>query len=156
MSFTQTMISSINSINTSFTGNKYRKPVQILEDCFCPSEPGKIVKKTFNYSTDRGSVSVRPYSGSLERSAGISTEEGGYGGGYLTGAIDTPLSTTDVHTCALLNLFNTNNSKQTLYHVHHKTPVQQIFDFIRKFIYKRKIWPIILCAGYRTLLGLIG
>ncbi len=110
----------ISAINPSFTGNKYNLPVQ------------RIVKKSFNYSTETGSVQVRPYIGTLERSVGISTEEGGYGGGYLTGNIDTPLSTTDVHTCALLNLFNEYTSKQALYHVHHKTPVQQIVDFIRK------------------------
>lgn len=110
----------ISAINPSFTGNKYNLPVQ------------RIVKKSFNYSTEIDSVPVRPYRGSLERSVGRSTEDGGYGGGYLTGSIDTPLSTTDVHTCALLNLFNEYTSMQALYHVHHKTPVQQIVDFIRK------------------------
>ena len=70
----------ISAINPSFTGNKYNLPVQ------------RIVKKSFNYSTEAGSVPVRPYRGSLERGAGVSTEAGGYGGGYLTGSIDTPLS----------------------------------------------------------------
>lgn len=126
------MISAINSINTFFTGNKYRKPVQILESCIFPGEPVKIIKKLFNYSAESGSVPVKPYLGSLERSAGISTEEGGYGGGYLIGAVDRPLSTTDIHTCALLNLFNINTFKQALYHVYDKTSVEKIVEFIRK------------------------
>lgn len=92
----------------------------------------QIIKKIFNYSTEVGSVPVKPYRGTLEKSAGISTEAGGYGGGYLTGSIGKPLSTTDVHTCALLNLFNTKTSQQVLYHVYHATPMQKIVDFIRK------------------------
>ncbi len=132
------MISAISQINLNtpykpnFTGNKYRKTFQMAQDCFCPSESMKIVKKSFNYSTEANSVPVSIYKGPLNKTAGMSTEENGYGGGWLIGSVDTPLSTTDVHTCAVLNLVNMNTFKQLLYHVFHETNSLKIENLIRK------------------------
>lgn len=129
------MISAITPIrpySPNFTGNKYKKATQIASDCFCPSE-AKIVKKLFNYSSEINSAPIMPYNGSMSKTAGLSTECGGYGGGWLTGSIDTPLSTTDIHTCAVLNLFNINTLKQVLFHVYHKTNANRIEQFIRKY-----------------------
>lgn len=127
-----TAFSPIRSNTPNFTGNKYRKTFELAQDCFCPSQPGKIVKKAFNYSIDSGSVPLKPYKGPMAETAGFSTEEGGFGGGWIKGAIDTPLSTTDVHTCAVLNLVNTDSLEQVLYHVFHKTNASKIEEFIRK------------------------
>lgn len=129
------MISAITPIkpySPNFTGRKYHKTAKILNDCFCPSGEFRILKKSFNYSTEVNSVEVKPYKGTLEKSAGFSTGEDGCGGGWLVGDIDTPLSTTDVHTCALLNLFNVDTLKQALFHVYHETNANRIEQFIRK------------------------
>jgi len=129
-------ISPIRSNTPNFTGNKYRKTFELVQDCFCPGEPNKIVKKVYNYSTEANSVSVRPYRGPLATTAGFSTEEGGFGGGWLKGAVSTPLSTTDVHTCAVLNLVNMDTLEQFLYHVFHQTNSNKIEEFIRKIFPK--------------------
>lgn len=132
------MISAISYINSNtqytpaFTSSKYRRAVQAFDDTFSYSQPQKIVKKIFNYSDSINSVRVEPYAGPMEKSAGISTEDGGYGGGWLKAPINMPLSTTDVHTCALLNLIDRDSLKQVFYHVFDETPVHKIEKFIRK------------------------
>lgn len=123
--------SQIKSYTPNFTGNKYRKATQMFSDTFS-HEADRIVKKSFNYSSELNSMCVLPYNGPLEKTAGLSTEENGFGGGWLKGSIDTPLSTTDVHTCAVLNLLNADTFEQVLYHVYHKTSVNKIEEFIRK------------------------
>lgn len=130
------MINAINSVRSfytpNFTGNKYRKAVQYFDDCFCPSDSGRIVKNVFNYSAEVGSVPVRPYMGSMDKMAGCSTEGTELGGGWLKADIDTPLSTTGVQTCAVLNLVNKDTLEQVLYHVFHKTSSSRIEQFIRE------------------------
>lgn len=131
-----TAFSPIKSNTTNFTSNKYYKTYELAQDWFCPSESNKIVKKLFNYSIETGSVPVKLYNGPTATTAGFSTEKGGFGGGWLKGSINTPLSTTDVHTCAILNLVNEDTMEQLLYHVFDKTSADTIEEFIRKIFPK--------------------
>lgn len=101
-------------------------------DRFALSNPNNIVKKSFNYSVELNSRPVLPYSGPVKRTAGFSTETPLLGGGWLDGTIDTPLSTTGVRTCAVLNLVDEETAKQILYHVFHNTSADRITEFIRE------------------------
>ena len=125
-------INSNNQYTPNFTSAKYRKVAQTFDDSFYSSQPVKIVKKLFNYSDDTNSARIKSYSGPMAKNAGMSTEAGGYGCGWLKGSLDTPLSTTDVHTCALLNLVNADTFKQLLFHVFDDTSVHKIENFIKK------------------------
>ena len=81
----------------------------------------------FGYKA-RNSKELIPYTGSLDKAVGFSTEAGGYGGGWLKADTNTPLSTKDVHNCALLNLVNENTNEQMLYHVYGFTQANTVKD----------------------------
>lgn len=83
----------------------------------------------FGYKA-RNSKELIPYTGSLDKAVGFSTEAGGYGGGWLKADTNTPLSTKDVHNCALLNLVNENTNEQMLYHVYGFTQANTVKDFV--------------------------
>lgn len=132
------MISLITPIkfNTPvFTGkgNNYRMRPCGYDSFEYYNEP-KFRKIIFNYSlAEQGeSEEISPYKGPTSKDAGFSTEEGGWGGGWLIANCMTPLSTTDVNTCAVLNLVNEDTGKQALFHVHHKTPLNRIEEFINE------------------------
>ena len=64
--------------------------------------------------------------------AGFSTENlTDVGGGYLKADCLTPLSTTGVRTCAVLNLVNEETGESALYHVLDETNAEKIQEFIR-------------------------
>ena len=64
--------------------------------------------------------------------AGLSTEAGGFGGGWIISDINTPLSTRDMHGCAVLNLINSETNKQLLYHVYEDSGSGVIEQFIKE------------------------
>lgn len=82
--------------------------------------PQNLERGAFSYKT-KYSKELKPYTGTLKHSAGFSTEAGGYGGGWIKSTTSTPLSTKDVHTCALLNLIDETTNEQMLYHVYSET-----------------------------------
>lgn len=71
------------------------------------------------------------YKGTTDKTAGLSTESGGYGGGWVKANLDTPLSTKDIHTCAGLHLVNEFTNEHLLYHVHHDTLGYEIQNIIK-------------------------
>lgn len=77
------------------------------------------------------SEEMKKYDGELGTDAGYSTKAGGYGGSWLLDDINVPLSTKDVHDCALVNLVNTETDEQLLYHVYSKTGSASIERFIK-------------------------
>jgi hypothetical protein len=79
-----------------------------------------IRNRGYGYSTyDAKELEI--YSGSYRKDFGKSTEFGDYGGGYLLGKIEQPLSTAGIHDCAALNLIDEKSGKQFLYHVYAKS-----------------------------------
>lgn len=90
----------------------------------------KLIKKWFSFGIENNTQPLPVYRGSTAKNAGFSTETGGYGGGWLKSDINTPLSTTDVHTCAALNLVDEKNGQHLLYHVYHGTSANCIKSFI--------------------------
>jgi hypothetical protein len=89
-----------------------------------------LKKQHFGYKTETSSP-LELYSGPIQAEAGFSTEaKGGYGGCWLEGTIDTPLSTRDIHSCAGINLVDEASGKQFLYHVYHDTSADVIKDFL--------------------------
>lgn len=145
------MINNIYNTPISFTGKTYSR--KGLKECekYC-SKANKKIKKAvaenymaymrqsgvnldkspFGYKIPVGSLELKPYTGTLEKSAGFSTEAGGYGGGWIKANINTPLSTKDVHNCALLNLINDNTGEQLLYHVYAETQKDSIVNLIKR------------------------
>lgn len=89
----------------------------------------KLEKKFYGYGT-KDSIPLERYTGTKNKNAGLSTEGGGYGGGWIKASIDTPLSTADVHTCAAVNLINESTNEQFLYHVFHGTTAEDIEKFL--------------------------
>lgn len=88
-----------------------------------------LERSTWGYRA-RNSKELIPYTGTLNKTDGFSTEAGGYGGGWIKAATNTPLSTKDVHNCALLNLVNENTNEQMLYHVYGFTQANTVKDFV--------------------------
>ena len=128
------VISPINTINQnrniSFRGKFYG----MCEDVFEYSGGMKFFKKIFNYAP-KISEAIDVYKGPMEINAGLSTEAiKDIGGGYLKANCRTPLSTTGVRTCAILNAVNENGGESVLYHVHDETYADKIEKFLRKFI----------------------
>ena len=135
----------------SFTGKTYSKKALKELDEFCDS-PCKKVKKAaakhikafflpknyvslercaFGYKAPVGSRPLEKYTGTRVKTAGFSTESGGYGGGWIKASCDTPLSTKDVHTCALVSLVNENTNEQLMYHVYSHTTSGKIKELIQ-------------------------
>ena len=92
----------------------------------------RLVKKLFSYGHEHNSKPLPAYKGTLDKNKGYSTETGGYGGGWLLSNINTPLSTTDVHTCGALNLVNDLDEEHLFYHVLDETTPKQIKTFIKE------------------------
>ncbi len=91
---------------------------------------GDFEKYIFNYCPSDDAKRIEPYKGPKDMTSGISTEDPNLGGGWLLSDINTPLSTTGVRTCAVLNLVDEDTNTHTLYHVYHKTGVSGIKNFI--------------------------
>ena len=87
-------------------------------------------KYIFNYCPADDAKRITPYNGPVSITAGISTEDPDLGGGWLKADINTPLSTTGVRTCAVLNLVDEDTNTHTLYHVYHETDSESIKEFI--------------------------
>lgn len=133
-------ISSINfnnnkyNNNIAFTGRGWNKAYNACCDTFEYSDCIKFVKKIFNYAP-RNAEEIDVYKGTMNPKAGLSTEAlTDVGGGYLKADCLTPLSTTGVRTCAVLNAVDEESCTHVLYHVHDETPVQKIEQFLRKFL----------------------
>jgi|GEM_PF-2961376 len=94
----------------------------------------KFEKKIFNYAPQKDSFFIKKYTGPMKKTDGISTEASNYGepygGGWLLSDINTPLSTSGVYTCAVLNLVNEKDNSHILMHVLHSTPSHYIKEFI--------------------------
>lgn len=90
-----------------------------------------LARKEFGYAVGEHSVELPIYKGPKNKSVGLSTEVGGLGRGWLKASIDTPLSTADIHTCAVLHLVNEEDGQHVLYHVLHKTPPEEIQKFMK-------------------------
>lgn len=71
------------------------------------------------------------YKGSLEKNAGLSTEKGGYGGGFLQAGLETPLSTTDVHSCVAAQFVDMGTKKHFLYHIMEAEQIADTVKFIK-------------------------
>ncbi len=139
------MIGSISSLQfnnnnnykakVSFTGGKfYNRAYEMCFDSFEFFDSIKFVKKLFNYAP-KNSEAINIYKGPKDPSAGFSTEAlKDVGGGYLKADCLTPLSTTGVRTCAVLNAVDEEAGIQVLYHVHDETSTNKIEQFLRKFI----------------------
>lgn len=113
-----------------------KKPVsenyRAYSQVFLPTEV-KFSKQMHGYGVEGKSVELPLYAGTKKVSDGFSTEVGGYGGGYILSDVKTPLSTTDVHTCACLNLVDGTSDEQLLYHVFHGTSSADIRKFVNNF-----------------------
>ena len=92
----------------------------------------RLEKSIWGFKIPKISKELEKYNGTLKKIAGFSTEAGGYGGGWIKASTKTPLSTKDVHTCALLNLVNENTSEQLMYHVYAETRKNSIEYLIKK------------------------
>lgn len=148
------MVSSINNsiiftsrqgIRKKITSNLEKRIVSIDSDNFVriptykdlypvSREIPKLEKYIFGYKAPN-SKPLERYVGSTTKSAGLSTESGGYGGCWIKAAGDMPLSTKDVHTCAVLHLYNSYTDEHMLYHVyaqskHNLTSVDSIKELI--------------------------
>ena len=126
------MINSISLVNLNTVNFGSRKQ-GIYNRCYDTFEfqnsiSNQIEKFCFNYSLSNSSSPLKTYDGPLDN--GISTEDPQLGGGWLVGNINTPLSTTGVRTCAVLNLVNEDKGEHILYHVYHKTTADKIEQFI--------------------------
>ncbi len=91
---------------------------------------GNFEKYIFNYCDSSNAKRIEPYTGPKDTKCGISTEEPDLGGGWLISDVNTPLSTTGVRTCAVLNLVDDKTNMHTLYHVFHNTNINRIIEFI--------------------------
>lgn len=137
------MIGTISSIQfnknnynrkVTFTGMDWNRAYSSFNDSFEFSDCIKFVKKIFNFAP-KNSQEITVYKGPIKPEAGFSTENlEDVGGGYLKADCLTPLSTTGVRTCAVLNAVDENTCSNVLYHVHDETPVNKIEQFLRKFI----------------------
>lgn len=113
------------------TIKKYKKAAaETYRAYFIKSYP-QLEKSMWGYKVPVNSQELKSYSGIMKKTAGFSTEAGGYGGGWIKSNIDTPLSTKDVHTCALLNLVNENTGEQMIYHVFDHTNSAGIKELIK-------------------------
>ncbi|MCD8377496.1 MAG: hypothetical protein LUB59_01770, partial [Candidatus Gastranaerophilales bacterium] len=92
----------------------------------------RLEKGIWGYKFAQNSTPLAEYTGTKLKTAGFSTESGGYGGGWIKSGMNVPLSTKDVHTCALLNLVNKNSGEQLLYHVYEKTGIGAVKALITK------------------------
>jgi len=97
-----------------------------------PNKKVCLVKKIFGYGLEKGSIELPIYKGPTSKEAGLSTETGGFGGGWIEGNLDTPLSTTDIHTCAGINLVDDLSERHIFYHVFHDTSANDIKVFIKE------------------------
>lgn len=144
----------INSIdyrnNITFTGKTYSKkafkqieecvdygrknskkiPSDIYKTLVMPYSKVNLEKTEFGYKAINSNP-MQKYLGEIGESAGFSTEAGGWGGGWIKGRTHTPLSTKDLHTCALMNLINENTGEQLLFHVFHDTKSNSIIKLIQ-------------------------
>ena len=120
--------------NISFGSRNWTKTTQMCFDTFEFSDEIKLTKKFFNYAP-KNSIPLEVYKGPNEIASGFSTENlEDIGGGFLFGNCSTPLSTTGVRTCAVVNFICKKLGLHALYHVHHETNVKRIEEFIRKFL----------------------
>jgi hypothetical protein len=153
------MIYSVSQQNINFTGktffrsgrlddfcddivdkskNKIKKSAQeISSEHFrayanIDSKKVNLIKNAFGYQAETNSISLHPYKASLAKNAGFSTETGGFGGGYLHSSLDVPLSTTDIHTCAGMNLVNEKTNEHIFLHVFDATTTDEIVMFIKE------------------------
>lgn len=157
------MIDRISSQNINFTGKSFKNarysdevcdyaavPIAKVKDSFLHVLPAeayrsyadivetkvRLVKKIFGFGVEENSKALPLYKGPLQKSAGFSTENGGYGGAWLKGDLNTPLSTVDVHTCAAFNLVDSSSNQHFLYHVYNGpksgTSVIKIKNFIQE------------------------
>jgi len=95
----------------------------------------RLEKKIFGYGTEN-SLAVKPYLGDMTKTAGFSTEGDESGGGWIKASLDTPLSTADIHTCAVVNLVNEKTNEQFLYHVYRGVTNGTSTIEIEKFLLK--------------------
>lgn len=86
----------------------------------------KLQRMEYGYRGENSTVLTK-YKGPKE---GLSTEGGGYGGGWLKADLNTPLSTKDIHTCAAVHLANDN--EHFLLHVYHSTKAEDLRGFIQE------------------------
>lgn len=95
-----------------------------------------LIRRNYGYQARDNSIELPVYTGPKNKSAGFSTEvctteeARSYGGGWLKASIDTPLSTSDIYTCAAFNLVNEAEGEHFLFHVHHKTKAEDIRSLI--------------------------
>ena len=90
-----------------------------------------LTEGAFGYKSPK-SIPLPAYKGPIEKQEGFSTEHGGYGGGWLKASSEIPLSTSGIHSCALVHLVDDKNNEQCLYHVHVNTSALVIYKFIRE------------------------
>lgn len=131
------MINSISQLkfNAPVYTSTYRRMPHYSNngDSFEISDEYKMRRIGYNYAPSvRETLQIQPYYGPMNKDAGFSTEDPEYGGGWLSADIHTPLSTTGVRTCALLNLVNEDTGEQVLYHVYDATKANKIEKFIRE------------------------
>ena len=108
---------------------KYVDDIAYMPDTF--EKTYDYEKYIFNYCPSEDAKRIEPYNGPQNYSSGISTEDPNLGGGWLLSDINTPLSTTGVRTCAVLNLVDEDTNTHALYHVFHSTGVSGIKNFIK-------------------------
>lgn len=124
-------ISLVQFNNPSFTGRKVPN-FGFPCDSFCYSDGYKFIKKIFNFAP-QNAEKLEVYRGPKNLEAGFSTEDlQDVGGGWLKADCQTPLSTTGVRTCAVLNLVNEETFENILYHVHDETSAGKIEKFIKE------------------------
>lgn len=117
---------------TEYSGKKIKKiPSHIYHSLVNYNNKIKLEQTNWGYKAPY-SNELKKYVGSLTKSTGYSTEAGGYGGGWIMNDINVPLSTKDIHTCALVNLINENTGKQLIYHVYDATEADSIKTLIKK------------------------
>ncbi len=104
-----------------FTGDALRQRIYYYSRYDSFERDCDIEKKIFNYCSRSSGKRIQPYCGPSYKIAGFSTEDEIHGGGWLVADTDTPLSTTGVRTCAVLNLVDEDNGFHALYHVYDKT-----------------------------------
>lgn len=115
-----------------------QRPLKTAQYRYLPASENHFKKiianiKKFFTPLKLEAVLLKKYNGPMAHEAGFSTESGkGCGGGWLMAKLDIPLSTTDVQSCAVLNLVNKASDEHFLYHVYDETPANQIEEFILK------------------------
>ncbi len=113
-------------------GKKFKKVSSKLFEAYTkPKNRISLERDIWGYKVPVGSKPLAKYTGTKVKTAGFSTESGGYGGGWIKAGIDTPLSTKDVHTCALVSLVNENTNEQLMYHVYSFTTAGKIKELIK-------------------------